>query len=436
MTTTTRLRWIVFGLAGASLMAGSIVVGRHDVAFANWVRTLLVVSIGSGLLVFAAAAMWERGAPGRGLLAAILVLGVACRLVVMCSDQALSDDAARYHWDGKLLARGLNPYLYAPSDSHLARLRVDRLDRMVNHPTLHTVYPPLAEGLFAIAYLLSPGRFAGFHGIALLSELLAWFVLVRLLGRRGLPRSRLLLVAWLPLLVFEGYLPGHVDILALPFLILFVGEVENGRPVRAGVLLGLASLIKPFALIFLPAALGEFRLRRGASLLVAVLITIMIGYIPFLQAGHWLLDSMWVMATTWYFNGSLAAVLESLLPVPAAHAVLAILLVALVLASARWGGGFLQRCLLAFAAFIVCTPTLYPWYLFWILPFLVLLPESSLLALALLVPMVELVLIGFRTDGTWILPPWVRIAEYLPFFGLLGFGAVRGRGVFRRGSES
>lgn len=436
MTSATRLRWIVLGLAGASLVAGSLVVGRHDVAYADWIRTLVLVSIGSGLLVFGAGAMWERGALGRGLLAAILVLGVACRLVVVRSDQVLSDDAARYHWDGKVLARGLNPYLYAPSDPHLDRLRVDRLDRMVNHPALHTIYPPLAEGLFVIAYLLSAGRFTGFHVIALLSEILAWLILARLLRRRGLPRSRLLLVAWLPLLVFEGYLPGHVDILGLPFLLLFIMEVENGRPARAGVLLGLASLIKPFALIFLPAALAEFRLRRGASLLAAALLTILVGYVPFLQAGHWLLDSMWVMATTWYFNGSLATVLAVMLPIPAAHIVLAVLLAALVLASTRWGGGFLQRCLLAFAAFVVCTPTLYPWYLFWILPFLVLLPDSSLLALALLVPMVELVLIGFRAEGTWILALWVRVAEYLPFFGLLGFGALRRRGMFRARSKA
>lgn len=400
-----------------------------------WEWGVVLVSIVLGLIVLALAWRWERRGLGRGALVLVLLIGVACRLAVMSSSWELSDDAARYHWDGKVLAHAVNPYLYAPVDPRLDRLREHALDRQVNHPELHTVYPPLAQCLFTIAYRLSPGGLGGFHVLTLLAEIVTWLVLAVALERRGLPHSRLVLLAWLPLLIFEGYLPGHLDLLGLPFVALFVLNVQGARPKWAGVFLALACLIKPLPLIFLPAAMRQLGPRRGTLLLLTAMSTVALFYVPFLGAGHWLFDSMWVMATRWSFNGSLAALVETVMPAGLAHLTLAILLAVLVFVATFRGTDLLNRCLLAFAAFVVCTSTLYPWYLVWILPLLVLRPEPALLALVLMAPLADLVLVEFQATGFWRLPLWVSLMEYVPFYALLIVGAVRGRGTFGRVTE-
>ncbi|MEP7027395.1 MAG: glycosyltransferase family 87 protein [Candidatus Eisenbacteria bacterium] len=423
---------IVLLAAAAVLLAGCLLVAGLDPAFVPWLWILIATSIVGGILVLASLSAWEGARFPRVLLGLVVAGGVVFRLLAMSAAPILSDDAARYHWDGKVLAHGVNPYRYAPNDPALDPLRTDALDGAINHPALHTVYPPLAQAIFALAYAASPGSLAGFHGATLLAELIAGWLLARHLKARGLPSSRLLLVAWFPLLVFEGYLPGHVDFLALPLLVAFVAGVDDSRPGRAGLFLGLACLIKPLPLLFLPAAIRAVG-RRGAGRLVgATALTIALGYVPFLAAGRWLTDSMWLMATTWSFNGSLAAVLSAAIPAPAATMILGALLLGSVLAAARWGSDFHQRMLLAMLAFVICTTTLYPWYLVWMLPLLALRPDPALLTIALLAPLSNLVLIGNRADGSWILPPWVPVVEYAFFYGVLALSAIRGWGVFRR----
>jgi hypothetical protein len=253
-----------------------------------------------------------------------------------------------------------------------------------------------------------------------------------MLGRERLPNSRLLLAAWLPVMMLEGYAPGHVDTLTLPFVVLAIDGIRSRRPLRAGVILALAALIKPYPLLMVPAALREFGVSGSVRFLLALGVVVGAAYATFAGAGHWLFDSMWLMARTWSFNGSVAAWLESSLPTGQAHAVAGGLMTVLVLAGTWWGAGFRERVLLAVAAFAICTPTLYPWYLMWAVPLLVLVPDLAVISILLLAPLSYLVLIPWLERGSWTLPAWVRFVEYVPFYLLLTLGAWRRTGIFRR----
>jgi hypothetical protein len=68
----------------------------------------------------------------------------------------LESDFYRYLWDGHVLAQGINPYLYAPHDPALDG--VDTLYRVyIGWAQFRTIYPPVAQYLFALSSLVAPG---------------------------------------------------------------------------------------------------------------------------------------------------------------------------------------------------------------------------------------------------------------------------------------
>lgn len=430
-------RWPLLILAGVVLLAGTVLASQDEGPFGHWVWRVIILATAAGPLVLLAAAGWRHERPGRGWLLLVILAGLTFRLAAAPASHELSDDAARYHWDGKVLAHGINPYLHAPDAAAVAHLRGDALDAKINHPWYRTCYPPLAELLFAVGYLLSPGKLTGYQALCLLAELVTWLLLIRELSRRARPPSWLLLAAWCPLIVYQGYLPGHLDVLTLPLVTLFILATAGGQARRAGIWLGLACLVKPLPLIFLPAALWQLGWRRGLQLLASLLAVGLLGYLPFLDAGWYLFSSTWLMATDWSFNGSLAALAEALLTLRTAHLLTAIVAGLLILAGAWRGTDLLARMLLAQAAFIACTPTLFPWYLIGMYPLLVLRPDPALLAIGVLAPLVDEVVVGHHLQGIWEPALWPRLVEYAAFYGLLLISARRGWGMFgRSGSDA
>ena len=279
------LRWLLLGGTAAALLGCACALGLDFAPLTPWTWTAILASVLGGVLVIATTLAWRRTTLSPALLAGVLLLGVAFRLAAMPARQFLSDDAFRYRWDGKVLWHGINPYRYAPADPAFDHFRTQPLDLAVARPDLRTVYPPLAETLFALGYALTPARLLGLQALLLLSEVAAWLLLLRELQRRGLPLASILLMVWSPLLIFQGYLPGHVDMLMLPFIVLFIALLERGSALAAAAALALACLIKPHAVIFAPAALKQLGLRRGA-LFGLVFTGIFTGfYLPFLSPG-------------------------------------------------------------------------------------------------------------------------------------------------------
>lgn len=429
------LRWLMLSGTAAALLVCAAALGLDFAPLTPWTWTAIVASMLGGALVIATALVWRRTTLSPALLAGVLLLGVAFRLAAIPALHFLSDDAFRYQWDGKVLWHGINPYRYAPADPALDSLRTGSLDQALARPDLRTVYPPLAEALFALGYALTPGRLLGLQGLMLLSEVAAWLLLLRELRRRGLPSVSILLMAWSPLLIFQGYLPGHVDMLMLPFIVLFITSLERDSALAAALVLALASLIKPHAVIFAPAAIKQLGLRRGARFGLVFLAIFVGGYLPFLSPdlGLSAFSSVGLMARHWAFNGSLAALLRLALSRDLSREIAAALLLLLIWISAWRGRDSTARMLMAAAAFVVCTPNLFPWYLFLVVPLLVLRADPALLLLSVLIPITETVTLNLRLTATWHQSPWQQVAEYAPFYVVLGLSAWRRWGMFGRG---
>ena len=70
-------------------------------------------------------------------------------------------------------------------------------------------------------------------------------------------------------------------------------------------------------------------------------------------------------------------------------------------------------------AYVLLSPTLHPWYMLWIMPFMPFFPSAAWLTLSVLVFLAYEVLIDYSLSGVWLEKPWVRWAQYAPFFSLL-----------------
>ena len=66
----------------------------------------------------------------------------------------------RYVWDGRVQLAGINPYRYLPCRRELAFLRDEAVYPHINRADYaHTVYPPAAQVIFALAAAVTPGVF-------------------------------------------------------------------------------------------------------------------------------------------------------------------------------------------------------------------------------------------------------------------------------------
>lgn len=236
----------------------------------------------------ACAVIWRMRAPQgrwRWIELAIILLGaVTLRALVLPLPPNLSHDSWRYLWDARITLHGYSPYVYAPGDPRLSFLRDFIYDnsRFRNVPT---IYPPGAQAVYLLSYLLAPSNLFFFKGILVLCELVTSAMLAQLLIRKGLDPARSLLYAWCPLPIIEFALQGHLDALTVMLIVLIffctTGEKRSVR-ILTGFLIAFATLTKVYPILLLVVVMR----RRDFALLITCFSIIILAYIPYLILGH------------------------------------------------------------------------------------------------------------------------------------------------------
>ncbi|HSG99256.1 MAG TPA: hypothetical protein VLB27_04350, partial [candidate division Zixibacteria bacterium] len=127
--------------------------------------TLSIALSGLWLIILG---LYTRLSAGRHLKVALIV-GVVCglafriTLLVGAGEHIhLSDDVYRYVWDGKVTAHGINPLGISPDQLYYSELPDERVYPKVNHPTLPSIYPPMSQFFFVVAYVLDSDGILGF----------------------------------------------------------------------------------------------------------------------------------------------------------------------------------------------------------------------------------------------------------------------------------
>jgi len=230
----------------------------------------------------------------------IIVLGAfILRVMLLPLPPGLSHDSWRYLWDARVTLNGFSPYVYAPGSKDLAALQNTILYTNSRFRDVPTIYPPGAQAVYLLSYLLAPANLYFLKGLFITFDMVTCVALIVLLGRKGLDQRRVILYAWCPLPIIEFAIQGHVDVITLTFTILAILAASN-HSVRGymltGFLIGLATLTKIYPILLLAVILPVEddkdvtvmqRIRyHYVPLLGSCFATIIIGYMPYLILGH------------------------------------------------------------------------------------------------------------------------------------------------------
>jgi hypothetical protein len=363
-----------------------------------------------------AAAVWLvlRHRFGRGVLAVVFIVAVVARAIALPAPAILSTDVARYVWDGRVQAAGVNPYRYVPADPQLAGLRDEAIYPNINRADYAvTIYPPVAEMMFFLATRVSESftmmrlTMLGFEAVTVLA-------LLALLEHDGRPAVRVLIYAWHPLPIWEFAGTGHVDAAAIALMSLAMLAAIRDRRVLAGIALAAGSLVKPFVLFVAPPLWRRWDWRLPA----AFVATAVVCYLPYLSVGSGVLGYLGggYQDEQGYLDGSgfFLVLLLRRFGLPAPGGLAFVIFAAVVLAAVALAVAFRAKprdadpaifLPLAAAAVLLVSPH-YPWYFAFLLPLLTRAPYVPLIYVTLAAFIFYLPPImnfdDFFTAGLWL----------------------------------
>src|SRR5712692_1851457 len=224
---------VALAVAGAALLALSPLMLHFLVALRY--EHFVLAALAQGAVYAFAVWLILRCRFGRAALGLIFAIAVIARAIALPAPPTLSTDIARYVWDGRVQAAGINPYRYVPADERLAALRDDAIYPNINRADYApTVYPPAAEMIFLAVTRLS----------------------------ETLTAMRLAMI-------------GFEAVTALALL------AARERRALAGLALAAGALTKPFVLLVAPALWRRWDWRLPAALIAAGIVF----YLPYLGAG-------------------------------------------------------------------------------------------------------------------------------------------------------
>jgi alpha-1,6-mannosyltransferase len=423
-------RWRVWALTaiGALLLAlTGVGLWRQHLYDTDGFTLLALVQ---GALYLAAVGLTWRGGLSRRALLVVLAVAALMRFAVLLAPPYLSNDINRYVWDGRVEAAGVNPYRYVPEDPQLAALRDETIFPNINRSDYApTIYPPVAEYIFFLATRVGQSLTA-MKATLLAFELLAVLLLLRLLRDFNLPRERILIYAWHPLVLWEFAGSGHVDAAVVTFVVLALWARRHEVAWLTGTALAAAALVKFFPAVLFPALYRRWDWKMP----LAAAATVLIAYLPFIAAGRavlgfvpgYLQEEGLESGAGFFLWSALGNVLplEHVGPAPylalAAAALLALAIHSLYTADERYLAAAMT---LAVAATVLLSPH-YPWYFAWIVPLICFTPRLSVLYLTVACPLLYFVPGGGQLESERMPFEW---AIYGPFAALVGLELWRQR---------
>jgi alpha-1,6-mannosyltransferase len=312
--------------------------------------------------------LWLLGRTGEGgnrVLVMCLVLAAGWRVPLLLNPPTLSTDVYRYVWDGRIQRLGYDPYIVVPSNSAVRHLHTAET-LLMNHPDFPTPYPAVAELFFrAVTNVDDSAR--AMKSAAFLCD--AALVTVLLWGLSGSHRSSwwVLAYAWNPLVALEGAGNGHVDLLGALCLVVAAVSLARGMRTVSAVAFALAVGVKFLPLMLVPLFWGRIRLR-DAALGLAILAAL---YIPFIGHGQLPLGSLGGYLARWRVNAPVYSTLEWVFPTRGLVAVpVAAGFTMALWARRHWALDSPEAWAWPIAMTLLFAPTIFPWYLVWVTPFL------------------------------------------------------------------
>ncbi|HKQ08896.1 MAG TPA: glycosyltransferase family 87 protein [Blastocatellia bacterium] len=456
----------------ALLIIGAAMLGlcwwaRDLHRFTQWVAAYIWLFIGELAMCMLACGVvlkWNRHSSraARWLtFAVIIIFAIGLRATLVPQRPYLSTDAYRYAWDGHVQAHGMNPYRFAPEAPPLEPLRdperypnVTRIYPNINRPNLPTPYPPGAQLVYLLVSWLQPLRVTAFKAAAMAFDVITILALMWALGRARLDPARAILFAWHPLPIWEGAHSGHIEAAFIMLLALALVAWTGRRHWLTGALLGLATAVKYYPALVLPAFLRAVSERSTAPLKARLIaaaravlfnranlvmvgsfaLTLAIVYLPYVLTGATGFGALGNEFSEEGFTGTGARyfaldVIHKLVPLRADLFLIAA--ASLLAALGAWwamrtkaGVAVVARGAAALiGAYWLLTSPRYAWYYAWILPFLCFAPRLGWIYLT--GASVFMYCLWYEPLVYPDLPLWLGAVVYLPALAWLAWEVWR-----------
>ena len=397
------------------------------------------------------------------------------RILLLFTEQSLSDDVYRFIWDGSLLRNGINPYAQAVK-SPLLNIYENPFRALVNHDWMASPYLPAAQLLFLSVTGLVPGNIFSFQITSVILDLLIGWLVFDSLRRLSISPTGVLIYLWNPLIISEFANGAHVVDAWMIFLVLLAywlmirsnNLIRRENLFNLGVILAMAGATLTKGI---PALLVPIFLRRWRWKWLLLYLAIIFGTLfAFSSGAGWgiigpldgvgVFGALRIYMSWWNFNSSLYHWLEVILsgyrtpgavpvevvgqtPVLVARFFSSSIIFLISLLAGWWAwrmdspqrANYLTRTLnlirlsvIPIGAYLLLTHTVHPWYVAFIvpiLPFLLPREEEDSLVSRFIWPWLYLSVAVSLSYLTYLDPndlreyDPVRLVEYIPVFVLL-----------------
>jgi hypothetical protein len=342
------------------------------------------------------------------IVAAAVLLSLACRVPLILPPVNFDSDMVRYLWDGRVQLRGYNPYQVVPADPAVADTHTDETRRM---PSLRapTPYPPAAQLFFRLVVWIHDSTRTMKLALAL-CDLITILIVWRWLPLIGRPEWLVIGYAWNPLVVLEIAHSGHIDALGALWIAAAAYWLTRRRTALASIAYVLAIATKLLPIVLLPLFWRRVRLRDAAA--AATLLALL--YLGYTQQGIPPFGAVPNVVAHIRFNGPLFRFVAGL-ATPQIAAMVAVGAGLLVAAWCRWKRGSDDPASWAWpmAIALAGAPVIYSWYLLYFTPFLLSITTVPLAAWSITVIPTYLVWqLASDHSSPWVVPAVVLQWEF------------------------
>jgi len=367
-----------YGMLTAAVVLDMLVI-------AAWVHSDATATIAiAASIMCAALAITEQRRPRLGPKPVAIAVSLVM-LVAVVAPPRISKDLWSYTMQGRIVAvHHEDPYAHVPSE-----FPTDPFELRVSTTWRHTgsVYGPVFVGVAVAGATIAGDSVLAARLFFQLCAAIAVSLILMLVWRRTRSPAALIWIGLHPLVVATVVNGGHNDALVALAIVLAVAVARRDRFVLAGVILGLAAMVKVtaiLALIGLVAWAWRQRRRRAAvRSTIAATVTLLLGYLPVLTRASSVLRgadhqvtaaSLWNGIATLFVDRNAGRDLNAATStIDTIYTLGMITVLALVLWSA-WRASRSRApeppVAAPLAAFSIANAYTYPWYGIWGLPLL------------------------------------------------------------------
>ncbi|MFN0212819.1 MAG: hypothetical protein ACKVT2_01075 [Saprospiraceae bacterium] len=242
----------------------------------------------------------------------LLLFGIGLRVILLFSIPNLSDDYARFLWDGHLTVAGINPFIQTPAyyiENQIALPGINPgLFAKLNSPGYFTVYPPVCQAVFALASWIFPSNELGGVFVMKLFLLICEIGTIHLLSKHFVKNKGSLntglIYALNPLPILEICGNCHFEGAMVFFLIAGILALEKGHLAKSSLWWALATSSKLIPIMFLPIVWRWLGWRKGLVFNAIFTLACLIIFTPVLSVLPNILDSLDLYFRQFQFNAS------------------------------------------------------------------------------------------------------------------------------------